>query len=49
MNSAYVVTDNEGNVVGLYYNEEDAENCAEDHQFPASVQGPFPIEENWMP
>ena len=49
MESAYVVVDNEGNVVGLFLNEEDAENCSEDYQYPSSVQGPLQIEESWCP
>lgn len=49
METAYVVVDNEGNVVGIFLNEEDADNCSEDHEFPSGVQGPFPIEESWMP
>lgn len=49
MESVYVVVDNEGNVIGVFLNEEDADDCCEDYNFPASTQGPFDIQESFMP
>ena len=49
METAYVVVDNEGSVIGVFINEEDAEACSEDYEFPSAVQGPFDVEESFMP
>jgi uncharacterized protein YuzE len=42
--SVYVAVDNEGNVIGVFRDEEAAMNCCDDYEFPAYPQGPFPID-----